>query len=84
MDESTERSEVSESRIARNVVLIIVGTAFVLAFPFSMSILWFPGEMLRAYVLVSAVVGGVISLIYVFVESEKSRAKSLEDSGQEH
>lgn len=64
----------------KNVVLIVAFTAFTLAFPFAMSILWFPETMLGVYVGATAVVSGVIVLIYIFIQSEKSRSKSLADT----
>lgn len=57
------------------LLLIIVFTAFVLAFPFAMSLLWFPETMIGVYAGATTVVSGIIILICIFIQSEKSRSK---------
>lgn len=71
---------VADAAILKNVLLIVAFTAFALAFPFAMSLLWFPEIMLGVYAGATAVVSGVIVLIYIFIQSEKTRSKSLPDT----
>ena len=81
MNNPVDQPESSEHRVFMNVILIIDGTAFVLAFPFAMSILWFPEMMIGAYLVCTAIVSGVSTLIYLAIESEKkARASSSMES----
>ena len=80
MAEIGSEQEVSFRRVCRDILLIVAASAFVLAFPFAMSILWFSETMFGVYLLATGILSAVIYFVYLAIRSESARVASPVDS----
>ncbi len=83
MAETGREDEFSFRRVCGDILLIVAACAFVLAFPFAMSILWFPETMISVYLGATCVLSAVVYFLYLAIRSERDHAPSSLDIGDD-
>jgi hypothetical protein len=82
--ETGGEEEFSFRRVCRDILLIVAACAFVLAFPFAMSILWFPETMISVYLGATCVLSAVVYFLYLAIRSEREQVPSSLDTGDDN
>jgi hypothetical protein len=58
----------------KNIFLIVIATAFGLAFPFAFAIAWWPGTYIGVYLGATCLISVFLVVVYAVTQAEKSRS----------